>query len=101
MIQKTEFGFTGSQTDLPASVKVAISLEAVAGTLYEVYCAAVGGKAFNGDPLPKWAEFRTDPAKRKQSDAWVLVAKVSEQCHRSEFVAAVMASAPENNLEDA
>lgn len=48
-----------------------IDSETVAEQLYETYCAAVGGKAFNGDPLPKWAEFRADPSKQVQSDAWV------------------------------
>ena len=45
--------------------------EDCAGRAYEAYCVAVGGKAFNGDPLPDWATFRADPTKRKQSDAWV------------------------------
>ncbi len=48
-----------------------IDSETVAEQLYETYCAAVGGTAFNGYPLPKWAEFRADPSKQKQSDAWV------------------------------
>ena len=42
----------------------------LAGFLYEQYCAAVGGKAFNGDPLPSWEEFSKDPAKQLQADAW-------------------------------
>ncbi len=49
-------------------------IEQTAGELYEAYCAAVGGKAFNGDALPNWADFRADEGKRKQSDAWVIVA---------------------------
>jgi hypothetical protein len=49
-----------------------------AGQLYEVYCAAVGGIAFNGDPLPHWTEFRLDPTKKKQSDAWMKVAETVE-----------------------
>lgn len=48
----------------------------LAAFLYETYCAEVGGKAFNGDPLPSWEEFSADPAKQKQADAW---RKVSEQ----------------------
>lgn len=48
-----------------------IDAETVAEQLYAAYCAAVGGKAFNGDPLPQWKEFRADPSKQKQSDAWV------------------------------
>lgn len=37
---------------------------------YDAYCEAVGGKAFNGDPLPKSEEFFNDPAKEKQANAW-------------------------------
>ena len=48
--------------------------EEIAGKLYEKYCESVGGIAFNGDPLPKWKEFRADTKKQKQSDAWVEVA---------------------------
>lgn len=56
-------------------------IEAIAGVLYETYCAEVGGLAFNGDPLPNWKEFRADPNKTKQSDAWVAVAsKAFETC---------------------
>jgi hypothetical protein len=55
--------------------------EEIAGQLYEHYCDAVGGKAFNGDPLPDWATFRSDPKKTLQSDAWVRVAeKAVEIC---------------------
>lgn len=46
----------------------------LAGMMYETYCVAVGGKAFNGDPLPDWNTFRGDANKKKQSDAWVAVA---------------------------
>jgi hypothetical protein len=49
--------------------------EEIAGQLYDHYCVAVGGKAFNNDPLPSWEDFRSDPKKQKQSDAWVEVAK--------------------------
>lgn len=52
-----------------------ITLETLAGKLYEEYCKAVGGKAFNGDVLPDWNSFRADPSKQKQSDAWVAVAR--------------------------
>lgn len=44
--------------------------EAMAAEMYTAYCAAVGGVAFNGDPLPTWYAFRADPAKKQQSDAW-------------------------------
>ena len=52
--------------------------ETLAGKLYTVYCKAVGGVAFNGDPLPEWGEFSTDPAKKKQADAWRAVAKAAQ-----------------------
>jgi len=51
------------------------NFEKIAGELYDEYCAQVGGKAFNGDPLPKWEDFRADQNKRKQSDAWIAVAR--------------------------
>ena len=52
--------------------------EDLAGWLYETYCGAVGRKAFDGKPLPAWIDFRADPAKKLQSDAWLLVAKVAD-----------------------
>lgn len=51
------------------------NIEDFAARLYETYCVAVGGKAFNGDPLPLWVEFRADPKKKTQSDAWVRAAE--------------------------
>ncbi len=57
----------------------AAEVEALAGELYEIYCAEVGGKAWNGDPLPSWKEFRADPIKTLQSDAWVMVADKAVQ----------------------
>lgn len=51
--------------------------EKTAGELYTEYCEQVGGKAFNGDQLPGWIEFRADPAKGMQSDAWVAVAELA------------------------
>lgn len=47
----------------------------LAGRLYEKYCAEVGGKAFNGDPLPSWQEFSSDPSKQKQANAWIASAQ--------------------------
>lgn len=55
--------------------KNGLSAAELAGKLYTVYCAAVGGKAFDGNPLPSWREFANDPAKVKQSDAWIKVAE--------------------------
>ena len=48
-----------------------IDPETVARELYTTYCEAVGGKAFNGDPLPAWEEFSADPKKMTQCAAWV------------------------------
>ena len=42
--------------------------------LYDVYTAAVGGKAYDGRPLPCGSEFMADPTKQKQADAWRAVA---------------------------
>jgi len=50
-------------------------LEKFAGQLYETYCSAVGGKAFNGSPLPNWKEFSSDPSKEKQYRAWIETAQ--------------------------
>jgi len=52
-------------------------VEHLASELYDDYCQAVGGKAFNGYPLPKWPEFRADESKQKQSDAWMTVARTA------------------------
>ncbi len=49
----------------------------LAAKLYEAYSQAVGGKAFNGDPLPTWEHFRADPNKRLQGEAWLKVADVA------------------------
>lgn len=51
--------------------------EHIASQLYTEYCAKVGGKAFNGDPLPAWEQFAADPAKQKQVEAWRAVAKLA------------------------
>tara|TARA_R110000765_G_scaffold7963_8_gene26147 strand:+ start:3358 stop:3666 length:309 start_codon:yes stop_codon:yes gene_type:complete len=37
---------------------------------YTTYCKEVGGVAFNGDELPDWEEFGSDPDKTKQANAW-------------------------------
>lgn len=52
-----------------------IDTEKLAGVLYTAYCFAVGGIAYDGKPLPTWDEFRADPKKIKQSEAWVRVAE--------------------------
>lgn len=47
----------------------------LAHRMYDLYCKEVGGKAFNGDPLPSAKEFFADETKTKQSSAWLAVAK--------------------------
>lgn len=38
---------------------------------YDTYNFAVGGVAWNGDPLPSWEDFYNDPTKQKQVFGWV------------------------------
>lgn len=45
--------------------------------LYEVYCAAVGGVNYAGQPLPSGAEFFADEGKKKQAEAWMAVARAA------------------------
>jgi hypothetical protein len=47
-----------------------LKLETVAMELYDSYCEAVGGVAFNGDKLPGSIEFFADQGKEKQANAW-------------------------------
>src|SRR3954470_18313129 len=49
--------------------------DALAKLAYDTYSAGVGGKAFNGDPLPDWETFKKDPVKTKQADAWQKAAR--------------------------
>jgi hypothetical protein len=42
---------------------------------YDTYCHAVGGKAFNGDPLPSWEDFSADPKKQPQANGWLAAAE--------------------------
>jgi len=51
-----------------------INRYSVADAIYTTYCAAVGGVAFNGDPLPTWAVLADDETKKKQSEAWLAAA---------------------------
>lgn len=54
--------------------------------MYTAYCEGVGGVAFNGDPLPSWEEFRADPAKAKQADAWEVAAESATAFHAANTV---------------
>lgn len=62
-------------TDLyPTDYKSDEAVNMVAESLYNGYCRDVGGKAFNGDPLPDWEIFKADPTKTIQSTAWANLA---------------------------
>lgn len=52
-------------------------IEKLAGEMYDAYCDAVGGLAFNGYPLPAWSEFGSDPSKQKQANGWRVAAKIA------------------------
>ena len=52
-----------------------INLETIAGQLYDEYCYAVGGQAYDGKPLPDWTTFYNDPTKEVQRNAWIQVAR--------------------------
>lgn len=49
--------------------------EELAKRMYDAYCLAVGGKAFNGDPLPSWELFSVDPSKQLQVNGWLKAAQ--------------------------
>lgn len=55
------------------------TVEILAHKLYDKYCKSVGGKAFNGDDLPKAVEFFNDESKRKQANAWRDTALLAEK----------------------
>ena len=80
---------------------IMINIPMFAGELYTTYCEAVGGKAFNGDPLPSWEQFQTDPTKEKQVKAWLAVAADAHSkllgCHNAE--GEIVYNSP-NPLED-
>lgn len=40
------------------------------GELYEMYCDMVGGKSWDGKPLPRWRDFSSDSSKELQARAW-------------------------------
>lgn len=51
-----------------------MDIKLLAMKLYDAYCEAVGGLAFNGDKLPVSEEFFADESKQKQIDGWMAVA---------------------------
>lgn len=42
---------------------------------WDAYSQSVGGKAYNGDPLPSWGVMREDPRKQHLVKAWVAAAR--------------------------
>ena len=56
-------------TDTPRTMHATLN-DHDAAALYHVYCDSVGGKAYDGTPLPDWDAFSSDPTKEKQSQAW-------------------------------
>jgi len=63
-----------TETVTLGQASVPSTLETMSEKLYASYCKAVGGVAFNGDPLPTWDEFANDPKKEKQVFGWRIAA---------------------------
>ena len=64
--------YTSAMTEQEASRQsLSNEINGIASHLYTAYCDSVGGKAFNGDPLPDWATFSRDQSKQKQVKAWL------------------------------
>ena len=49
-------------------------MKKLAMALYDEYCEKVGGKAYDGRPLPTAKEFFEDDTKIKQARAWMAAA---------------------------
>lgn len=53
---------------------------------YTAYRESVGGRAWNGDPLPTWAELEADPAKARLVTAWETAAEaIRDEVRRREY----------------
>ncbi len=65
------FALVAEPDELPS---MEFRLPELAGRLYTRYCATVGGKALNGDPLPTWEAFSVDATKSLQYNAWIATA---------------------------
>ena len=50
------------------------TMERIAMAMYDEYCTSVGGKAYDGRPLPTAKEFFADATKAKQSRGWMSAA---------------------------
>lgn len=71
--------YTSAMTEQEASRQsLSNEINGIASHLYTAYCDSVGGKAFNGDPLPDWATFSRDQSKQKQVKAWLDVAGIAD-----------------------
>lgn len=46
------------------------TMKKLAMAMYDEYCAGVGGKAYDGRPLPTAKEFFSDETKQKQARGW-------------------------------
>lgn len=47
-----------------------MSTEELTEVAWSAYVKAVGGKSYNGDPLPTWPELARDHGKEKIVNAW-------------------------------
>lgn len=72
----------------------------LAKTMYTAYCAAVGNKAWNGDPLPTWDEFYADETKTKQVEAWLAAADAAIQHMRENAGYTITAHKPLEQWSD-
>lgn len=53
--------------------------EKLAMAMYDEYCASVGGKAYDGRPLPTAKEFFNDDTKARQARGWMAAASKALQ----------------------
>lgn len=60
-----------------AGARIGMTPQVLAKELYTEYSKCVGGVAYNGDPLPSWDDFKADPNKQRQADAWISAAAVA------------------------
>lgn len=54
-----------------------IDLEVLAGMFYSHWWREVGGTTSGGEDVQSWENFRADPKKKRQSNAWVEVARLA------------------------
>lgn len=65
------------EPEIVPALEVSPEIEAEARKFYDDYCAAVGGVAHNGDPLPPSEVFFADANKQKQANAYRTAAGLS------------------------